>query len=307
MKKAWVGVLCLALAGTVAVSMRTATAASPASDQVKLASLVNDMKSMDATGLQAMEPIPIRKYELPGPGVDVMRARLEETYSVDGVGRDTVELTGWIAVTHGQAYPKEGASEINWNTAILPTQFVAMDLNGTSKLFGPVHVGLDADRPSYGKVGRIEIPELAKQGLQARLVKNEAADANTRQLAAKDAKAAPQKDGKAAPQGAKPAPGAKTATPRDPDMAAMCEASANVKVQMPQLGIDMKTEVPVLWYSLVDTIPPVGHTASIAIQPVRLISNGRGVATLESGVVKFREVVRHVNLSSNAVDRVAAK
>ncbi|HTQ80557.1 MAG TPA: DUF6073 family protein, partial [Thermoanaerobaculia bacterium] len=96
---------------------------------MKLASLVNDMKSMGPSGLQAMRPIPIQRWEVPGPGVDVMRARVEETYSVDGIGQDTVELTGWVAVKHGKAYPAEGAKEITWNTAILPTQFVAMDLH----------------------------------------------------------------------------------------------------------------------------------------------------------------------------------
>lgn len=73
---------------------------------------------------------------------------------------------------------------------------------------------------------------------------------------------------------------------------------------MPDLGLKMATKNPVYWYSLVDTIPPVGHTASIAIEPVRLTTSGREVATLESGVVDFREVVRHLPLT--ATEKVAA-
>jgi len=298
MRKTWIAVLCLALACAVALSWKSAAAASASSDEVKVASLVNDMKSLDTAGLQAMQPIPIRRWEVPGPGVDVMRAQLEETYSVDGVGQDTVQLTGWIAVTHGQAFPVQGASEVNWNTAILPTQFVEMDLNGTSKVFGPVHVVLDKARPSYGQVGRIQIPELAKHNLEARLVKNESAAENARMLAAQPKPGSVTKDGKPAP----PSPAGDEA-----NTAGACKTSANVRIDMPKLGLQMATSTPVFWYSLVDTIPPVGHTASIAIEPVRLISNGRAVATLDSGIVKFREVVRHVSLSANAVDRVAAK
>ncbi|HXO42855.1 MAG TPA: DUF6073 family protein [Thermoanaerobaculia bacterium] len=287
MRKAWIAVLCLAVALAVGVSWKSAAAAGASSDQVKIAALVHDMKSLDATGLQAMQPIPIRRFEVPGPGVDVMRARLEETYSVDGVGKDTVELTGWIAVKHGEAYPVAGASAINWNTAILPTEFVEMDLSGTSAVFGQVRVTLDKGRPSYGRVGRIEIPELAAHNLQAMLVKNDAAPKQP------------------APKAVKPKAPPAPAQPVTP--AAACQASANVTIEMPKLGIQMATKVPVLWYSLVDTIPPVGHTASIAIEPVRLISNGREVATLESGVVKFREVVRHVSLSAHALDQMATK
>jgi hypothetical protein len=279
------------------VGMRSASAAAAdQSDQVKLASLVSDMKSLDSHGLAIMQPIPIRQYEVPGPGVDVMRARLEETYTIDGVGTDTVQLSGWIAVTHGQAYTADGTKEVKWENAILPTQFVEMDLNSESKLFGKVHVGLDKSKPVFGKVGRITIPELAQHNLQAKLEKNDAAIANQKALAAQGkTKAGQTPNGK---------PNGKVATPPP---AALCDGETPPIISISQLGLDMTTQQPVHWYSLVDTIPPVGHTASITIEPVRMYSHGRAVGTLVSGEVKFREVVRHVSLSHDAGVQLAAK
>jgi hypothetical protein len=309
MRKAWVAVLGLALVCAVALSWRTAAASGVTSDEVKLASLIHDIKSLDPAGLQALHPIAIHRWQVPGPGVDVMRARVEETYSVDGVGQDTVELTGWVAVKHGQAYAADGASEITWNNAILPTEFVELDLHGTSALFGPVHVTLDRDRPSYGRVGRIEIPELAKHNLQARLVKNDAAAANDRALAKEKARSKSSKSAKPAATDleATPPPDPVTDDGGGISGSSACRAEANARIEMPNLGIEMTTTRPVLWYSLVDTIPPVGHNASIAVEPVRLVSKGREVATLSSGIVKFREVVRQVPLSATAADRVATK
>jgi hypothetical protein len=305
-KRLWVATLCFALVGGLAMVWSNATAAED-TDQVKIARLVNEMNSIGAPQLEAMEPIPIRQWEVPGPGVDVMRAKLEETYSVDGIGTDTVELTGWIAVRHGAPYPVEGAVDLNWNTAILDTEFIQMDLHGTSKIFGPVHVTLDRTRPSLGKVGRIEIPELAKHQLQAKLEKNESAAANQKLLARRNEKRKPtttptNTTGKSVTGGGSTR---NTATdgsqdvPSTEDAAAACAAPVIAKVSMPNLGLEMVTAKAVTWYSLVDTIPPVGHTASIAVEPVRMVMNGREVGTLESGIVKFREVVRHVGLSSN--------
>jgi hypothetical protein len=277
--------VCLLAVGLVGVfSWKTAAAASEqSSDSAKVASLLNDMNTIGRSGLNSLPSVEIRRWEVPGPGIDVMRARLQETYSVDGVGRDTVELSGWIAVKHGQAHPVEGAKELNWNTAILDTEFVAMDLDGNSPVFGPVHVTLDKTRPSHGQVGRIEIPELAKHALQARLEKNDAA-----------------------PKTTLPKTGAKAPAAGDSLQPGLCGAPVVVKASMPNLGLSMASKSAITWYSLVDTIPPVGHTASIAIEPVRLLDNGREVATLESGIVMFREVVRHLPLSANAV-AVAAK
>lgn len=271
------------------------------SNEVKIAAFLQDMKTMTPAKLNDLKPLEVRRFELPGSGIDVMRARLQETYSVDGVGTDTVELTGWIAVKHDNARPAKGEMELNWNTAVVDTEFVAMDLTGTSELFGPVHVSLDRSRPSHGQVGRIEIPELAKAALLARLdtsVRDQMAAANTKGNTPKEKKAT-KKEGKG--KAGKPATKLEeSAGAGEADATAVCSAPVLVAVAMPDLGLKMNTKNHVFWYSLVDTIPPVGHTASIAVEPVRLVADGREVGTLESGVVTFREVVRHVPLTDNS-------
>jgi hypothetical protein len=295
-KKGWMLLGLVALIGLVSLTAATAADPEATSNEVKIAAFVRDMDSMTPAKLNALEPIPINRYELPGSGVDVMRARLSETYSVDGVGKDTVELTGWIAVKHDNARPAKGEVELNWNTAVVDTEFVAMDLAGHSDVFGPVRVTLDRSRPSRGQVGRIEIPELAKVALAARL------DTSERDKGKAVAPRGAKGKAKAPAQTRGAAPKATTTTEpaaREEDAAAVCSAPVLASVSMPDLGLEMTTKQHVYWYSLVDTIPPVGHTASITVEPVRLISAGREVGTLESGIVTFREVVRHVPLTDN--------
>ena len=74
---------------------------------------------------------------------------------------------------------------------------------------------------------------------------------------------------------------------------------------MSDLGLEMKTKTPAVWYSRVTTIPPVGHVASVTTEPVALVSADREVGKLVSGTVKFREVVRAVPLSRDHQVRVA--
>jgi uncharacterized protein DUF6073 len=239
------------------------TAAPTASDAARVAALVGEMQGVTPAKLEEMPAIQIQPYHLPGPSVDVMRVRLEESYTVKGVGKDDVELTGWIAVRHGASRPAPGFKTVSWGTAITDTEFVGLELKGESKLFGPVHVSLDSSRPAIGAVGRISVPERAVRTL---LVANQ-----------------DQQPGSSAPI----------------DPAGSCRAPVNVRVAMPQLGLEMKTKEPAVWYSEVTTIPPVGHVASVTVEPVPLISADREVATLVSGTVKFREVVRSVPLSKN--------
>jgi hypothetical protein len=252
------------------------------SDDLQIAALVNEMNNIDDARLNTLRPLPVRRYEVPGDSVDVMRARITETYAVDGIGEDTVELTGWVAVKHFDARPIEGATELNWNTLVVDTQFVGMELKGHSDLFGPVVVRLDENRQVQGQVGRIEMPHYAEVALLAELDKSEAEadDAEDRDLELSEPEAA---------------------------LPATCVAPAVASIYMPELDLQMETVSPVYWYSLVDTIPPVGHTASIAVEPVRLSSNGREVGTLVGGKVHFREVVRQVWLNDNSVDQIAAK
>ena len=135
----------LILACTVlAVVASVAVSAAPQDDSVRIASLVNDMKNMDSRQLETLRPVEVKSLMLPGPSVDVMRVRLEETYTIDGVGKDTVELTGWIAVRHGASRPAPGETLVSWATAVTDTEFVGLELRGESEVFGPVHVTLDS-------------------------------------------------------------------------------------------------------------------------------------------------------------------
>jgi hypothetical protein len=265
--------LCLGSALAILAVAATAQAAG-SGDGVRIAALVDEMGTMDFASLEALPPIDVRSHQLPGASVDVMRVRLEETYTIQGVGEDTVELTGWIAVRHGASRPAPGFNTVSWETAVTDTEFVGLELRGESKVFGPVHVSLDSSRPAIGQVGRISVPETAIRTLRA-----------SNRLAATGEES--------------------EATCGSGDAQACCRAPVNVNVAMPSLGLQMATKTPAVWYSRVDTIPPVGHTASVTVEPVPMVSADREVGTLVSGTVKFREVVRSVGLSPDHQIQVA--
>jgi len=271
MRRRSVLVVCSALLifGTAAMIFAGERAASVA-DNVKIAALVTDMQGVSAAKLQAMKALAAKPYTLPEPSVDVMRARLTETYTISGIGQDTVELSGWIAVTHGKP------STNDWNTAVTETRFVALDLNGESKVFGPVHVTFDPEKQVVGAVGRIPLPDKARMVLAA----------------AQPAKTKAAKPAKGQPDGA--------VVDASGNAALVCRAPVTVAVAMPKLDLKMETREPATWFSLVNTIPPVGQTASVTVDPVALVTrDGREVGTLDSGRVLFRETVRHVALSND--------
>lgn len=389
--------------------------------------LIEEMEAMDSATLAALPALPIEPLVLPEPGVDVMRVRMEETYEVKGVGKDTVPLTGWIAVKHTNTRPSRGEKELTWDTAVTDTEFVAMDLRGESPIFGPVQITLDKTKTCIGQVGNLDLPFFVQIGLDAayRPYRQPLSAAGGRQQVSKPTAAsqAPtlpaelQRGPKAGPfstvqnviraisakqpdqmlryyaKGAENvffgnfAAGEKqrggetevralakmfenidtirVVPDKDPRVSVSgnlavvaltgtnvvtttdkargesrwrwtvelerqgsqwlithdhlsffdnpasplkdageirgveargkcCLAKLSVDVTMPKLDLQMTTSAPVQWYSEVETIPPVGYTASVSFTPTPLVSHGREVATLTSGAVKFREVVRHV-------------
>jgi hypothetical protein len=136
------------------------------SDAERTHKLLQDLETMDIAGMEVLE---VKPYSVPeGAGIFVMRVRLEETYAIDGVGKDTVELTGWIAVKHDAPYAQKGASELNWNTAVTPTEFIALNLKGESEIFGPVYLKLNPDHPCLGQVGGVDIPVAVEERINAR-------------------------------------------------------------------------------------------------------------------------------------------
>ena len=292
----------------------TSAKPTPACQQQELAikSLLKDFEGIAVNSLDALPPRDIRRYQLPTPGIDVMRVVMEETYTIDGVGQETVPLRGWIAVRHGDARIAPGFTSLSWETAIVETEFVGLELTGESKLFGPVHIVLDRSRPRpLGRVGRITLPEAAYARLEAlgqdvssvpgrehRAARGRVAQAEPepkvqRSIAVSKTIKEPLGAKAAAPTAGRKFEALDTSTQRA-IAAGCCQASVAVSINMPALKLDMATADPVTWYSIVTTIPPVGETASIALEPVMLLSAGRKVGVLESGVVKFREVVRFV-------------
>jgi ketosteroid isomerase-like protein len=407
MKKTLIVALVWGLLLTLAVMVRSGRSAANAAAEVsrkatdsdRIAGLLDEMKTVD---LARLTPLPAERFALPPAGVDVMRVRLEETYGVDGVGKDTVELTGWIAAKHDNARPAEGETEVKWGTAVVDTEFVGLELRGESKIFGPVLVHLDRDHRSLGQVGKLDlsfVEQIALDTAYRDLRASSAESSSTNPDAVSQPKgqrgtkadqaaitrvmrgvwsAISQKDAAAllkyyAP-GSKTAKGGEeevakqfadirsikvipnnnlrikfierfanvTATgrnvvvdgagrkgtsrwsanvqlekrdgqwlitqdrtslnptgPRAADIKAIgghCLAKISVDVEMRDLHLTMKTKAPVKWYSEVETIPPVGYTASVSATPTSMISSGREVATLEHGTVKFREIVRRIAL-----------
>lgn len=283
------GVVTLAIVG-LSLSAENPSQAAEDFDRVQIATLLDKMEGTSPLALERMRPIGIAKHVVPDASVDVMRVQLDETYTIDGVGTDTVHLTGWIAVRHSSPRAAVAGQPISWNNSVVDTEFVGLDLVGHSDVFGAVRVNLDKDRPAVGQVGRIEIPELAKESLTTANRKGDA-----------PAAAAPAEQPAAAntPESAQAPIESDGGIDINIELAA-CRAPVAVAVAMPDLGLEMKTKTHATWYSLVDTIPPVGQTASVTVDPIRLISAGREVGTLTSGIVKFREVVERVSLTPAA-------
>lgn len=294
----------------MAPSAKQASATQCAKEEQIIGALLKDFEAIDIRTLEALPARDIQRFQLPTPGIDVMRVALEETYSIDGIGTETVPLKGWIAVRHGSPRLADGFNALSWETAVTDTEFVGLQLDGESKLFGPVHITLDGSRPRpIGQVGRIDLPEAAYAKLEALGQDVSSVRPATKKSGAKrvaQVERTPTVKRSVAvsrtittPLGDK-GPGAglriQTLTPELSKSIRMgcCKAEVQVSIRMPSLNLSMVTATPVTWFSIVSTIPPVGETASIALEPVALISASRKVGVLESGVVKFREVVRFV-------------
>jgi hypothetical protein len=237
----------------------TAAKANASSDNQTIANVLESIKNTDINTLAAL---PAEQFVFPKAGIDVMRVRMEETYTIDGVGTDTIELRGWIAARHDNARPVPGQTKVSWETGVVDTEFVGLELRGESKLFGPVQVHLTQGAPSFGQVGAIAVPELREK--MAAAAKANAAAGNPK-----------------------------------PDAA--CVANIKVNVEMPQLDLHMNTQQAVRMYSVVSTIPPVGNTASVSLAPTTLISADRAVGTLQHAEVKFREIVMRSSLNGTTV------
>lgn len=96
--------------------------------------------------------IEVKRFSIPPAGIDIVDITLKETYSVEGVGEDTITLTGELEAhrTAPMVDPKEKRED--WESTTVAAIFTNLSVSGESKLFGPVRVTLDRSMPSIGVV-----------------------------------------------------------------------------------------------------------------------------------------------------------
>jgi hypothetical protein len=95
-------------------------------------------------------PIDVKKFTVPPAGIDVVDITIEETYDVDGIGKDTVTLKGRLVANRTVPLLGQTERQVDWNTSAVVAQFTDLNVSGTSRVFGPVHVTLDKTLPSIG-------------------------------------------------------------------------------------------------------------------------------------------------------------
>lgn len=95
--------------------------------------------------------INVERRRVPEAGVDVVHIILKETYSVEGVGEDTVTLTGELEAHRGAPLVGEKGT-LDWENATVAALFTNLSVHGESDVFGPVRVTLNRDVPSFGVV-----------------------------------------------------------------------------------------------------------------------------------------------------------
>lgn len=96
--------------------------------------------------------VAVERFSLPEAGIDDVDITIEETYEVEGLGRDTVTLRGTLVADRGAPLLGHDESELAWETSTVVARFTSLDVRGESEVFGPVRVLLDPSAPSFGVV-----------------------------------------------------------------------------------------------------------------------------------------------------------
>lgn len=94
----------------------------------------------------------VKKFSLPVAGIDHVDITINETYDVQGVGKDTVTLKGRLVANRATPLLGHGQKTTDWKTSTVVAQFTELSLVGESRVFGAVHVTLDHSQPSFGVV-----------------------------------------------------------------------------------------------------------------------------------------------------------
>lgn len=97
-------------------------------------------------------PIRVKPLTVPPAGIDVVDITIEETYDVEGVGKDTVTLYGKLVAERGAPLLGQSSRTVSWKTSTVVARFSDLKLSGKSEVFGPVKVTLDKSVPSFGVV-----------------------------------------------------------------------------------------------------------------------------------------------------------
>jgi hypothetical protein len=98
------------------------------------------------------QPVAVQPLTLPPAGRDVVRIVMEETYDIQGVGKETVQLSGTLTAERATPLMGFGEREQSWQNSTVVAKFTRLQLEGTSRLFGKVKVSLDPRQPAYGVV-----------------------------------------------------------------------------------------------------------------------------------------------------------
>lgn len=112
-----------------------------------LGCVVRRNRQRKKVGMPKVEPLTV-----PRAGVDTLDIQLEETYEVEGVGKDTLHLSGTLVADRGAPLIDPKQREVQWATSTVVACFRSLNARGVSKIFGPVHVALDHQIPSFGVV-----------------------------------------------------------------------------------------------------------------------------------------------------------
>jgi hypothetical protein len=99
-----------------------------------------------------VSPIKVKEHTVPKAGIDTVDITIEETYEVEGLGRDTVQLNGTLVANRTVPLFDLGKKSADWKTAAVVAHFTSLDVKGDSNVFGPVRAVLDPLAPSLAVV-----------------------------------------------------------------------------------------------------------------------------------------------------------
>jgi len=92
--------------------------------------------------------IQVKPRTIPPAGIDTTEVTIEETYDIEGVGKDTVSLKGTLVSDRGAPLIQPGKQTLDWDSSIVAARFTNLRLSGKSDVFGTVRVTLDKSYPA---------------------------------------------------------------------------------------------------------------------------------------------------------------